>query len=740
MSKAKMAKETTTRLPEETFIRNLLRLQQKLLHASDLAERVAILKAEPSVVDYLENNPTIQRYCQKAAAEDVCIVTSIIAIGQGPSVLSLPQAEKEREHRDLIQRMVESLRPAEIFYGTIGGLVGYHLTVLRLLCGEDLGPFADDDTIQYAHPELIDIRSLSPSIWEAIRHAIKSLPSVAEIYVVGGAGDRLDLRDPTSGEPLPAARLKFQGRTLLEGLMRDLQAREYLYYKLFHEQLRTPIALMTSEEKNNHNHIIDICQEHDWFGRPRSAFLFFSQPGGPVVSANGDWSLKAPLTPTLKPGGHGVLWKLASDSGVFDWLKAKQCSKLLVRQINNPVAGTDYGLLAFLGCALQGNKAFGMASCDRLLNRPEGMSVLIETHTDRDYVYRISNIEYTEFKKSGIQDLPKSPDSEVSLYPSNTNILFADLDVIQTAITKCPLPGLLINMKTVAPFLNADGSITEMPAGRLETTMQNIADYIVDLFKSPLRSTEQSRLRTFATYNERRKTLSATKNSLTQGCSVVGTPEGSLYDVLSNYQELFQNECQWTLPSLEAREVSATKPPPFLIQLHPAIGPIFALIGQKIRGGSLQAGSELRLELSEIDIEELHIDGSCRILADCVIGHPDSDGIITYSERTGKCTLHRVRIRNKGINRDSSGPYWRDDLCYNESFTLVLHGNAEFYAEDIEFEGDQEIEVADGQRMVAKKGPNNCVIFEKTAITQPTWHWRYAHLADGSIKLTKDSI
>ena len=72
---------------------------------------------------------------------------------------------------------------------------------------------------------------------------------------MGGAGDRLRLLDEKTGKPLPAAMLKFCGRTLLEGLLRDLQAREYSFYKLTGKRVITPVALMTSHEKET----IGIC-------------------------------------------------------------------------------------------------------------------------------------------------------------------------------------------------------------------------------------------------------------------------------------------------------------------------------------------------------------------------------------------------------------------------------------------------------------------------------------------------
>lgn len=111
--------------------------------------------------------------------------------------------------------------------------------------------------------------------------------------------------------------LPYCGRTLLEGLIRDLQvldcqlsntesysifdnkiktriiiydgrwniwfalshlkAREFLYFKLYGKQCITPVAIMTSAAKNNHKHVTSLCERLSWFGRGRSTFQLFEQ-------------------------------------------------------------------------------------------------------------------------------------------------------------------------------------------------------------------------------------------------------------------------------------------------------------------------------------------------------------------------------------------------------------------------------------------------------------------------------
>ncbi|KAI7749903.1 hypothetical protein M8C21_014076 [Ambrosia artemisiifolia] len=55
---------------------------------------------------------------------------------------------------------------------------------------------------------------------------------------------------------------------------------------------------------------------------------------------------------TCKPGGHGVIWKLAYHKGVFQWFHNQGREGSNVQQVSNVVAATDVTLLAIVKIGL----------------------------------------------------------------------------------------------------------------------------------------------------------------------------------------------------------------------------------------------------------------------------------------------------------------------------------------------------------------------------------------------------
>ena len=168
-----------------------------------------------------------------------------------------------------------ALARVEDFYDSIGGLVGYQAQCLELIgqqqaegvracaasSGDSLSLSSSEDwppgmlaaataggpsgdagrsaagpppqhqpatTTEFLVPAGLDLASPEQAgeAAAAVAAGIAALPHLAEVYPLGGAGDRLGLRCDVSGEALPTAVLQYCGRSLLENLVRDLQVRQ----------------------------------------------------------------------------------------------------------------------------------------------------------------------------------------------------------------------------------------------------------------------------------------------------------------------------------------------------------------------------------------------------------------------------------------------------------------------------------------------------------------------------------
>lgn len=608
--------------------------------------------------------------------EERLVVELVYAIGQGERLFG-EKGDFEKFHA-LVTRLADFHR----FYAPIGGIIGYQLAALDLLKASKP---AFSPSIHYSDPQPIEIVFDSRERRRAIAEGIRRLPQMAEIYVVGGAGDRLGLRDE-AGSPLPVALLPFDGRTLLEGLIRDLEGRERLHERVYGERLFTPIVMMTSQEGGNHQAILTLCEENHWFGRPHDAFYLIVQPSVPVITPEGEWLVRSPLDLVTRPGGHGVLWKMMEEQGAFDWLERRGRSRGWVRQINNPLAGIDCGLLALAGYGWLGKKRLGFATCPRLVGATEGMVVAFEYGGQQG----ITNVEYTDFERRGVQDSPREVGGEYSRYPANTNILFVDLAAARKVVRRHPLPGMVLNL---SKKLRAKGG-EKIVAGRLETTMQNIADYLM----APVGEEPP----TFLTYNSRGKTISVAKKAVDQSGSISETPEGAFADLQRAYRSLFE-ECGVAVEE----EVS--------LSLHPALGPLWSVIAQKVRGGRLRQGAELHLELIDLDWEGVEVEGSLLI------------------QGPGSVTLRSVSILNRGVDWERSQPAWRGDRVRHEAAILRVEAGGELLIDDAVLKGGQLIEVGAGERVVMAGGK-----IERHLMCEEAWKWHYEYDSEQQLMLRRE--
>lgn len=718
----------TEELCMENDVQLLYKLLETLKKCGSDSERIQVLDKQPSVLRWLEKAKWLRSFFSEPHAE--LIIKSLIAIGQEDFLLPVDGDPEDLSEK--LKEMLKDLVPVEAFYKEMGGIVGYHLTMLSFLSALEGKPpikhLNDLHSVSYHRPPGIDLSLQNNVVDTFILEGILSMPFLAEMYPVGGAADRLKLCDPATGQSLPSAKLQFCGYTLLERLIRDVQAREYLYYKLFGDQITTPIAMMTSFEKDNHRHILELCQQHQWFGRPKDTFRIFCQPAVPTMDRSGKWCVSGKMKLLMKPGGHGVIWKVAKNEGIFDWMESVDRKKILVRQINNPIAGIDHGLLSFCGVGFHDDEVFGFASCPRQVSSAEGVNVLVETRGSKQNHYCLTSIEYCDFPKFSIEDVPVEKGSHYSQFPSNTNILFADIATVKETVEKRPIPGMLVNLKKVS-FVDEEGLVHEQEVARLESTMQNLAD----CFDQEMDSLPKDHvLKTYLTYNDRKKTISTIKKPFQECGSLLETPEGCLYDFLRNAHDLLANHCHICVPEVPSVEVYVQEGPSFLFNYHPALGPLFSIIGQKIRGGVFHLHSELKLEITEVNIENLTLIGSLHVIATNVLG--EDGGILQYSDRVGNIFLQNVTVENCGYDPAANNNYWKDEIVRQELCEILIHGDGEFVAKDIVLRGNMRIEVDAGSRVTAFEEAGS-IKFRVEPLGEVVRRWVYHLTDDGSILL-----
>lgn len=636
---------------------SLSQLASRLSGCNTADEKIALFSKEefllPLWVDEMSWHP-----------KELVVLYALHAIDQ-LETLQLQSASKKN-----LKTLMDHLLCVEDFYGFMGGIVGYQATCLSL---SNLKEERQSRGI-YHKPLAHDI-SKETQVNRTMRlSALRHLDELAEIYPIGGAADRLSRRS----SQIAATRL-FCEKSLLQRLIEDVKAKEALAERLFGLKVTIPIVLMTSDEKEGTRRVRKLLEEENWYGREPSAFFLVAQPLVPAMTPEGRWISTQPGCPLLKPGGHGVLWKVCRDQGALEWLKGLGKSKVLVRQINNPIAGVDDGLLTFIGCGIEKRGDFGFAACPRAPDVSEGVDVVIETQKG----FTLTNIEYCDFEHFRVE-----PDADLL---ANTNLLYATIETIEEVLEKLPIPGLLINAKEVV-IPSGDPDVHHEVVMRLESTMQNLADGLI----SP-----QLPTRSFITTNRRLKTISPIKRESPEGQILSQTPEQCLRDMQLNARELFES-CHVTLEE------------DLLIEYHPCLGPFYDVIRKKICGGTIKKGSHIDLSISEVEINELELDGALTVQALCM--EPGA--------REGRCVLDRVTVCNRGLDQSqipslASSPRAELERCH-----IMISEGGEFYASNVQLNGGIRIVVPEKTRIEAVMDGGELKLIE-TAIEAPTWQWEY---------------
>ncbi|KAG6415942.1 hypothetical protein SASPL_123362 [Salvia splendens] len=218
------------------------------------------------------------------------------------------------------------------------------------------------------------------------------------------------------------------------------------------------------------------------------------------------------------------------------------------------------------------------------------------------------------------------------------------------------------------------------------------------------------------------------------------TPDGALLDMMRNAYDLL-SRCGVTIPEVEDNEMYVNCGPPYLILLHPALGPLWEIISQKFVGGSIAKGSELQIEVAEFLWRNVQLDGSLVILAENIVGSTKTneigEALLQYGTRCARCKLENVKVLNDGINWNSGDNlYWKHDMQRFEALKVILHGNAEFEARDVVIQGNYTFDVPDGHKLEITPGVSGNVAYsccldiqlkpiEAEMMDSGTWFWNY---------------
>lgn len=263
--------------------------------------------------------------------------------------------------------------------------------------------------------------------------------------------------------------------------------------------------------------------------------------------------------------------------------------------------------------------------------------------------------------------------------------------------------------------------------------MQNIADNYLNTYSSKCNNGIESILDTFILYNERKRVTSSAKRKRKMADkSLHQTPDGSFLDVIRNASDLL-SQCNIKIPEITDNSKYLHSGPPFIILLHPALGPIWEVTRQKFFGGSISEGSELQVEVAEFSWRNVQLNGSFLIVAENVMGttrNQNGEAILHYGYRCGRCKLDNVKVLNRGIDWFSAkNVYWSLDIKRFEMLKVMLHGNAEFEATNVALEGNLVFEVPDGYRMHVISSDTGFEVkldpIKDEMMDTGSWFWEY---------------
>ena len=265
---------------------------------------------------------------------------------------------------------------------------------------------------------------------------------------------------------------------------------------------------------------------------------------------------------------------------------------------------------------------------------------------------------------------------------------------------------MIFNLKKQITYTPAgERTPRTVQAGRMECTMQNLADSLVQRCSRSLDPAEVSALDTFVVFNERRYVTSSAKRARPpESTKIHQTPEGSFLDLMRNARDMLAM-CNVSTPPLgsDVDYVANGCAPAFIWLFHPSLGPLWQVVAQKVQGGALAPRAEVDADVAELCWRNVSVGGTLRLLADNAVGHRDPSGHTQFSGDCARVRLENVSVSNRGIDYDApKNCFWKRAVTRREACTVQLRGRSEFAAQDVTLRGNVHFEVPHGQSMMVR--------------------------------------
>ena len=177
-----------------------------------------------------------------------------------------------------------------------------------------------------------------------------------------------------------------------------------------------------------------------------------------------------------------------------------------------------------------------------------------------------------------------------------------------------------------------------------------------------------------------------------------------------------------------------------MILRHPALGPLWEVVRQKVRGGRLGEGSELRLEIAEASVVDLDLEGSLLVEADSPLGTArGEDGAMVFDDSScGRVILEGVTVRNAGVDweHEDTQP-WAARHRRKEMCSIELRGDSAFVARGVTFAGEAQFVVPEGMVMTVTQpdAEGELIISTRKLEAEDRWRWDYT-TTDDDVTLT----